>query len=317
MGQQSAAVRNNLEASGLSYCCNATKQGGVPVIVEKRKHNKVVVVFNVEGETSCLLSDLQRCLGTGGVLRKKGEARREKGHEGSSYRTDQIEVTGEKHEKKVREFLVSQGCIVGASGKVKKEVERATAKNKKRGMTGKEHAEKKLEIERTKKAEKQAAFDPVLVQLDTKKVKGMRPADLKGHLAARKCSTQGSKKELVARLLKEVANPGSQQAVQQGAAIEISGEGCSGGGGGDGKDDMDSKEEGGGGGESEVRVLEARLVRFYTKYAEEKVSEASNMLIKFAGKEEKLFKALVEKYGPEPPLEEQDDESDEIDAGAL
>ena len=205
--QHCAAVRNNLDATGLSYCVKATKQGGIPVLVEKRRHHKVVVVFNVEGETGCLLRDLQRCLGTGGVLRKMGEARRERGQEGGTYKTDQIEVTGEKHEKRVREFLVSQGCIVGASGKVKKEVEQAMAKNKKRGMTGNEHAEKKLEAEQRQKAEKLAAFDPALVSLDTRTVKGMRPADLKGHLAARNCSTQGSKKELVARLLEELANP--------------------------------------------------------------------------------------------------------------
>ena len=59
-----------------------------------------------------------------------------------------------------------------------------------------------------------------------------------------------------------------------------------------------------------------RLKRFYSVYETSKVGEAENLLTKYAGKEEKLFAALVKKYGPEPESnavnggEEEDDEED-------
>ena len=37
--------------------------------------------------------------------------------------------------------------------------------------------------------------------LDTKEIKGMKPPELKAHLSARGASTQGNKKELIARLV--------------------------------------------------------------------------------------------------------------------
>eukprot|EP00947_MAST-08B_sp_MAST-8B-sp1_P001386 g1386.t1 len=203
-----AALRNNLEATGLSYAVRATKGGGVPCAVEKRKHHKVVVVTNVEGDTKALLSDLQKCLGTGGVMRKAGTVCQEPGSHGALYKTDQIEISGEKHEKKVREHLVSSGCIVGASGKVKAEVMRAMKKKGKQVGSGKARAEKILKEERAKKEKRLAAFDPARVTLDVRDVKGkMKPNDIKGHLKARGLSTQGSKKELIARLCQAIANP--------------------------------------------------------------------------------------------------------------
>ena len=44
----------------------------------------------------------------------------------------------------------------------------------------------------------------------------------------------------------------------------------------------------------------ARLVRFYEKYAPDKLDGVDDLLAKSKGKEEKLFAKLVEKYGPEP-----------------
>lgn len=52
-----------------------------------------------------------------------------------------------------------------------------------------------------------------------------------------------------------------------------------------------------------VKYLE-RLRNFYSVYETSKVDEAENLLTKYAGKEEKLFAALVQKYGPEPELKE-------------
>lgn len=43
-----------------------------------------------------------------------------------------------------------------------------------------------------------------------------------------------------------------------------------------------------------------RLVAFYTKYMPEKVEGIDAILEKYEGKEDKLFVALVKKYGPEP-----------------
>ena len=51
------------------YSVRATKKGGVPCVVESRKHHKVVVLSNIEGDVPALLSALQKSLGTGGVRR--------------------------------------------------------------------------------------------------------------------------------------------------------------------------------------------------------------------------------------------------------
>ena len=45
-----------------------------------------------------------------------------------------------------------------------------------------------------------------------------------------------------------------------------------------------------------------RLQRFYRRYNKEKLSECPKILDSFVGSEEKLFAALVQKYGPEPQL---------------
>lgn len=47
-------------------------------------------------------------------------------------------------------------------------------------------------------------------------------------------------------------------------------------------------------------TTEERLTAFYSKYMPEKLDGIPALLEKYEGKEEKLFKALVKKYGPEP-----------------
>lgn len=46
--------------------------------------------------------------------------------------------------------------------------------------------------------------------------------------------------------------------------------------------------------------IEQRLTEFYKKYQPDKVEEVPSILEKYEGKEDKLFVALVKKYGPEP-----------------
>ena len=70
---------------------------------------------------------------------------------------------------------------------------------------------------------------------------------------------------------------------------------------------------------SEPWTTEERLVHFYEKYQPDKVDGVGAILEKYAGKEDKLFVALVKKYGPEPedPYyadsdEEEEDLEDEV-----
>jgi density-regulated protein DRP1 len=60
-------------------------------------------------------------------------------------------------------------------------------------------------------------------------------------------------------------------------------------------------------------TTEERLINFYEKYQPDKVDGAGAILEKYAGKEDKLFKALVKKYGSEPEdpyyADSDDDES--------
>ena len=44
----------------------------------------------------------------------------------------------------------------------------------------------------------------------------------------------------------------------------------------------------------------ARLVRFFTKYNEEKVSQIDQILTQYKGQEDVLWDQLTKKYGPEP-----------------
>jgi density-regulated protein DRP1 len=68
-----------------------------------------------------------------------------------------------------------------------------------------------------------------------------------------------------------------------------------------------------------------RLVAFYTKYMPDKLDGIDAILEKYEGKEDKLFLALVKKYGPEPDdpyyahddndSDDDNDESDDDDEG--
>eukprot|EP00573_Skeletonema_grethae_P008555 CAMPEP_0201702180 /NCGR_PEP_ID=MMETSP0578-20130828/35410_1 /ASSEMBLY_ACC=CAM_ASM_000663 /TAXON_ID=267565 /ORGANISM="Skeletonema grethea, Strain CCMP 1804" /LENGTH=259 /DNA_ID=CAMNT_0048189661 /DNA_START=5 /DNA_END=784 /DNA_ORIENTATION=+ len=60
-----------------------------------------------------------------------------------------------------------------------------------------------------------------------------------------------------------------------------------------------------------------RLVAFYTEYQPDKLDGIDAILEKYSGKEDKLFNALVKKYGPEPedPFYLGSDSDDESDGG--
>ncbi len=62
-------------------------------------------------------------------------------------------------------------------------------------------------------------------------------------------------------------------------------------------------------------TTEERLTHFYEKYQPDKVDGVGAILEKYAGKEDKLFLALVKKYGPEPedPYYADSDDDDEDD----
>jgi len=62
----------------------------------------------------------------------------------------------------------------------------------------------------------------------------------------------------------------------------------------DNRDDEDTT------GPSRPWTIEERLDAFYCKYQPDKVDGVPALLEKYVGKEEKLFTALVKKYGPEP-----------------
>lgn len=67
-------------------------------------------------------------------------------------------------------------------------------------------------------------------------------------------------------------------------------------------------------------TAEQRLTEFYKKYAPDKMEGIPELLEKYAGKEDKLFVALVKKYGEEPKdpyySDSSDEEDDEDDEGS-
>eukprot|EP01083_Nonionella_stella_P030288 83060_1 len=62
-------------------------------------------------------------------------------------------------------------------------------------------------------------------------------------------------------------------------------------------------------------TMEERLTKFYEKYQPDKVDGVGAILEKYAGKEDKLFVALVKKYGAEPedPYQSDDEDDDALE----
>lgn len=63
--------------------------------------------------------------------------------------------------------------------------------------------------------------------------------------------------------------------------------------------------------EALVKIYEERLRNFYTKYDPSKLESVPALLTKYKGNEEKLLRAMITKYGPEPDPEELDSEDEE------
>jgi len=64
------------------------------------------------------------------------------------------------------------------------------------------------------------------------------------------------------------------------------------------------------------KIFEERITNLYKKYDASKLSSVPSLLVKYKGNEEKLIRAMVTKYGPEPAPEEMDDGDDEDEAEA-
>mmetsp|Transcript_9788 Transcript_9788/g.13798 ORF Transcript_9788/g.13798 Transcript_9788/m.13798 type:complete len:256 (-) Transcript_9788:61-828(-) len=74
---------------------------------------------------------------------------------------------------------------------------------------------------------------------------------------------------------------------------------------------------------SEPWTIEQRLTAFYEQYVPEKIDSVPALLEKYEGKEDKLFVALVKKYGPEPEdpyyagSSDDDDDDDSVGVSDL
>mmetsp|Transcript_4858 Transcript_4858/g.13789 ORF Transcript_4858/g.13789 Transcript_4858/m.13789 type:complete len:209 (-) Transcript_4858:984-1610(-) len=186
--QSSTGTKHHLSSQctpAPQWTVKGTKKGGLPVGVETRRNGKVVVISNVEGDINVLLADVKRALGTGGVARPDG---------------GYIEIQGGHHEKTVCNFLLRSGHLVG----VNKGTISAASKSNSSKACSRVKSDGKSQL--NAKASPPPAKSPVNLAdtakiPDVKKIKAMKPPELKAHLAARGASTQGNKKELVARLL--------------------------------------------------------------------------------------------------------------------
>ena len=116
------SARDASAAKTQSYRVRASKKGGIPVAIEKRKcGKKVVLIAGVEGDVAALLSDLKRALGAGGVVTYPDPSRRDRGT---------AEIQGERHLERVQEFLALSGCVVGLSKKAKEKALQAALATK-------------------------------------------------------------------------------------------------------------------------------------------------------------------------------------------
>ncbi|KAK1743084.1 DENR family protein [Skeletonema marinoi] len=83
--------------------------------------------------------------------------------------------------------------------------------------------------------------------------------------------------------------------------------------------DADDNDDGNNAGPTAPWTTKERLIAFYTKYQADKLDGIDGILEKYSGKEDKLFTALVKKYGPEPEdpfyLGSDSDDDDSEDGG--
>ena len=200
------SARDASAAKTQSYRVRASKKGGIPVAIEKRKcGKKVVLIAGVEGDVAALLSDLKRALGAGGVATYPDPSRRDRGT---------AEIQGERHLERVQEFLALSGCVVGLSKKAKEKAlqaalaTKAKLQRKSKGVIrggGAKQARAKGKGGGGAGSRKAARpIDPSAL-LSNRAIKEMKPPALRAELAARGVSTVGNAKVLVQRLKDAVA----------------------------------------------------------------------------------------------------------------
>jgi translation initiation factor 1 (eIF-1/SUI1) len=202
------AKKDKEKKKKLKYKVHGSKKGGLPVSVEKRKHRKIVTVIrNVEGDAKRLLKDLKNELGTGGSVCEQagqgGDVGKKKSK--SSLKDDmeivlqQIEIQGD-HLKAITNFLSKKGGLRGVNTSSRK-ASKALGSKERDGKSSKKDGDRAgKELDNTKKKLPKGMPD-LSKPLDNKAIKGMKPAILKLVLKARGLSIQGSKKELIKRVI--------------------------------------------------------------------------------------------------------------------
>mmetsp|Transcript_3256 Transcript_3256/g.4838 ORF Transcript_3256/g.4838 Transcript_3256/m.4838 type:complete len:244 (-) Transcript_3256:49-780(-) len=169
--------------TNLGYHVTGSKKGGFPVTIEKRSCGKrVIVVRNVVGDSSALLSGLKKKLGCGGVISKDGT----------------IEIQGER-QSAVEKYLTEMNCLKSVSNA--KKVAAAPAKKEGKVAEPTKIDKKMAELGGGKKASMLQARNFSITEQAAKK---MKPTEIKVHLKAAGLSIQGNKKELLARLLEQI-----------------------------------------------------------------------------------------------------------------
>jgi translation initiation factor 1 (eIF-1/SUI1) len=188
-GEGGASSSGDAECEA-EWTVQGTKKGGLPIKVETRRNGKkVVMIEHVSGDLDALLSDMKCALGTGGVARPE---------------VGTVEVQGGHHEKAVRDFLNASGRLTGvnkksiAAGNAAKGAAKSGSVAARRAADGRAELTAKSQPPPSKKVTVDAEK---LAPLDSKRVKAMKPPELKAQLLARGESAQGNKKELLKRLL--------------------------------------------------------------------------------------------------------------------
>jgi translation initiation factor 1 (eIF-1/SUI1) len=200
----------------LAYWVKGSKSGGLNVTKQRGKRGKWVTILpNVGGDVVLMLKELRQALGAGGTYNEA---------------TQSLEMQGDCIAA-VEKWLVRQQCLVGVTAKLKTNIAKDELAKKARedALKAKINAVRQADLARQRRANEVDVGKP----LTAKEMSGMKPDDLKRHLKARGLSTQGSKKELHARLAEHVKQ------LESGGG---GGGGGSGGGGGDGGGDEPSLE---------------------------------------------------------------------------
>ena len=167
----------------LGYHVTGSKKGGFPVTVEKRScGKKVTVIRNVTGDSSALLSGMKKKLGCGGVINKDN---------------GNIEIQGER-QAAVETYLTEMNCLKSVS--MAKQVAAAPVKKEGNKVAELTNIDKKMMSQKTSSAIAPAELSSITEQA----AKKMKPSEIKVHLKAAGLSTQGNKKELLARLLEQI-----------------------------------------------------------------------------------------------------------------